>query len=130
MQDMIVVPDGKKWEFDTEVTKAFNEMLERSIPDYDNMRKLVYDIGKNFITYGSQIVDVGCSNGLSIKPFVDTFGDKCKYHLFDISDPMLDECTMTYEALIKRNVVNVKKHDLKEGIPDGIYKLVLSILTL
>ena len=32
---------GAQWEFDAEVTQAFEDMLERSIPQYAVMRDLV-----------------------------------------------------------------------------------------
>ena len=40
-----VMPEGK-WEFNQEVTDCFDEMLERSIPAYNDMRDLVTRIGK------------------------------------------------------------------------------------
>lgn len=47
MQDK-VIPKGK-WEFDENVTEVFDDMLSRSIPIYDDMRKLVTNIGKHYV---------------------------------------------------------------------------------
>lgn len=46
---------GKRWEFDDEVAKCFDDMLERSIPNYETMRTLVYNVGKHFVKPGSKL---------------------------------------------------------------------------
>lgn len=115
-----------KWEFDENVTKVFDDMLSRSIPDYDMMRELVFKIGKNFIKEGSTIVDMGCSNGLSVESFVKAFPLNC-FHLFDVSKPMLEECSKRFKDY---PLVFVWDNDLREGIPMDDIDLALSILTL
>lgn len=115
-----------KWEFDENVTKVFGDMLSRSIPDYDMMRELVFKIGKNFIKEGSEIVDMGCSNGLSIEEFVKAFPDN-RFHLFDVSVPMLDACK---DRFSDRPLVFVRNNDLRNGLPVRDFDLALSILTL
>ena len=115
-----------KWEFDENVTKVFGDMLSRSIPDYDMMRELVFKIGKNFIKEGSTIVDMGCSNGLSVESFVKAFPLNC-FHLFDVSKPMLEECRKRFKDY---PLVFVWDNDLREGIPTDDIDLALSILTL
>lgn len=47
-------------------------MLERSIPGYVQMRELTFAVGEKYLRKDgkiSNIVDIGCSNGLSIYPF-------------------------------------------------------------
>ena len=39
----------EKWEFDEEVADCFENMLERSIPDYENMRKLCVNMCDSLI---------------------------------------------------------------------------------
>ena len=115
-----------KWEFDENVTKVFGDMLSRSIPDYDMMRELVFKIGKNFIKEGSTIVDMGCSNGLSVESFVKAFPQNY-FYLFDVSKPMLQECRKRFKDY---PLVFVWDNDLREGIPMDDIDLALSILTL
>ena len=56
------LPNGK-WDFDDKVTEVFDDMLERSIPQYDIMRQAVTSLVKTFIKDGDTILDIGCSNG-------------------------------------------------------------------
>lgn len=114
-----------KWEFDENVTKVFDNMLSRSIPSYDTMRQLVFDLGKHFIREGG-VVDLGCSNGLSVESFIEAFPNTI-FHLYDVSEPMLASCEERYAC---NPLVLVRKVDLREGLPTYNIDLALSILTL
>lgn len=128
--DNIVMSSDKKWEFDESVTDAFDNMLERSIPGYADMRRLVFEVGKHFVKGQTFIVDVGCSNGNAIKPFVEKFGAYNTYRLYDVSYPMLEKTKERYAAWIKAGLMSVENHDLREGIEKTNASLILSVLTL
>lgn len=116
-----------KWEFDENVTKVFGDMLSRSIPNYEVMRQLVFNLGKNFILEDdSIIVDMGCSNGLSVESFVTAF-PRNPFYLLDVSKPMLEECRKRFKDY---PFVFVWDNDLRKGLPVDNINLALSILTL
>ena len=119
-----------KWEFNESVTSVFENMLERSIPQYDTMRELVYRIGANFVRPDTTIQDIGCSNGLSIQKFVDSYREQNKFLLCDVSAPMLRECRKRYSREIEDDCMRVVDYDIKNGILDEQSSLILSILTL
>jgi tRNA (cmo5U34)-methyltransferase len=124
-----ILKDGK-WEFDEEVTEVFDEMLERSIPDYENMRNLVFSIGSEFAKQKTSIVDIGCSNGKAIEPFIKKLGVYNFYKLYDVSNPMLEECKKRFKNYEDLEIVKIENYDLRNGIKDENVSLVLSILTL
>ena len=124
-----VIPNGK-WEFDESVAGCFDDMLHRSIPGYENMRELVFAVGRNFVQPNTRIVDIGCSHGVAIQPFVNQYDEKNRYSLYDVSEPMLKLCRERYKTLLEHGVANIENHDLREGIPDKNVSLVLSVLTL
>lgn len=129
MQDN-VMPTGK-WEFNEEVTECFEEMLERSIPAYSDMRELVTRIGKRYVKSKTAIVDLGCSTGEAIKPFISAFGVQNQYKLYDVSKPMLAETQKRYKGWADIGVLTVEDFDIRNGIPKSVYaSLVLSVLTL
>lgn len=129
MQDN-VMPTGK-WEFNQEVTDCFDEMLERSIPAYSDMRSLVDKIGRRFARNKTAIVDLGCSTGEAIKPFIQRFGASNQYKLYDVSEPMLEECRERYSGWIDNGLLTVEKFDIRNGVPSGFAaSVVLSVLTL
>ncbi len=129
MQDN-VMPEGK-WEFNQEVTDCFGEMLERSIPAYADMRELVKRIGKRFVKRKTTIVDLGCSTGEAVQPFISTFGCQNQYKLYDVSEPMLESCRERFKGWIKEGLLTVESFDIRNGLPNMLVtSLVLSVLTL
>lgn len=117
----------ERWCFDENVTNVFDDMLSRSIPSYNTMRSLVFSIGRNFIKEtGSRVVDLGCSNGLSVVDFVKHY-PKCDFHLYDVSEPMLE---VAKERFKNNSSVFVNNNDLRLGLPINNIDLALSILTL
>lgn len=122
-------PDDK-WAFDSEVCRVFSDMLSRSIPQYDLMRKSVFDVGQAFVQPGTQVVDLGCSRGDALAPFIDQFGGDCRYLGLELSDSMLEASKARFEQAIVDGSVDIKKHDLREPYPTVNASLTLSVLTL
>lgn len=122
-------PDGK-WSFDSNVTQCFSDMLARSIPDYGTMRKLVFDLGSWFVQDRTDIIDLGCSRGDGLAPFIDRFGAGASYVALDESESMIDACRERFAGWIKNGLLDVRLHDLRDGLPPRIPSLILSVLTL
>lgn len=117
------------WVFDAEVTDHFDEMLERSIPDYRTMRQVVTDTGSAFVQPGSQIVDLGASRGEALRPFVDRFGGRNRYVGVEISEPMREAFRQTF-ATMPEGFVRVLDTDLRYDYPFVDASLTLAVLTL
>jgi tRNA (cmo5U34)-methyltransferase len=126
-----VVP-AAKWEFNPDVTDAFEDMLERSIPQYEVMRQTTLNIGSQFVQANTQIVDLGCSRGSSLAPFVERFGAGNRYVGVEMSDPMFEASTKRFENLIDPSLVLIMNEDLRDGLPLRVQNasLILSVLTL
>jgi tRNA (cmo5U34)-methyltransferase len=83
----------EKWQFGRDVAECFPNMLERSIPGYVQMRELTFAVGEKYLRKDgkiSNIVDIGCSNGLSIYPFLQKYGARIRSFLVDNSDAMIE----------------------------------------
>ena len=129
-EDKTVIPNGEKWQFNEDVTAVFDDMLSRSIPDYQGMRNFCEAIGANFITPETEIVDIGCSLGRAVEGLVSRFSETNTFALYDVSEPMLARCRRRYETLIEQGRVKVENYDLRQGLKNINCSLVLSILTL
>ena len=123
-----VVP-GKRWEFDSNVTAAFDDMLQRSIPQYHVMRDAVHAIGEQHVVPHASIVDLGCSRGGALALFVERHGADNRYFGVDVSEPMLAAARERFKDL--GGVVAIDHMDLRTCYPDcGIACLTLAVLTL
>jgi tRNA (cmo5U34)-methyltransferase len=117
------LPEGR-WEFDQNVTDVFDEMLERSIPDYFGMRRATTELAVYFAQPGSYIVDLGCSRGAALKPIRDELRDSVFYAGVEVSSPMLEAAR---EEIPFAEITNT---DLRHDYPEHDASVVLSILTL
>ena len=124
------MPHSERWVFDESVTAVFPDMLRRSIPQYDVMRKTVYDIGTGFVQPRTQIVDLGCSRGDALAPFMATYGTQNNFLGIDVSPSMLEVSAKRFEKEIKLNMLNLASMNLTLQYPEVNASLTLSILTL
>jgi tRNA (cmo5U34)-methyltransferase len=119
-----------RWRFDEDVAHVFDDMLERSIPAYPEMRRLVYDVGHRFVGQGGHVVDLGCSRGEALAPLVAKFGDSARYTAIETSAPMLAAVRERFESEIGDGAMKVLDFDLRNGYPNVRATLTMSVLTL
>jgi len=120
------LPNGR-WDFDGSVTQVFDDMLARSIPQLDVMRDAVFDIGSQFVAPDTWVIDLGCSRGEALAPFVARFGDANRYMGIEVSEPM----ALASRARFAGNEsVVIRQEDLRIRRPVEQASVVLSVLTL
>lgn len=117
------------WEFDQEVTRVFDDMLERSIPQYEVMRELVTDAATAFARKETAIVDLGCSRGEALSRVIDDLADWDEYEFVgaEISEPMVSAARHRLGESAR-----VVSWDLRRGYPphDLPVSVSLCVLTL
>lgn len=123
------LPAGR-WAFDDSVTEVFDDMLRRSIPQYDVMRDTVTKIGARFVQPQTAIVDLGCSRGDALDPFVRQFGAYNRFVGVEVSPPMLAVARDRFAGYIRSNVVDIRDSDLRREYPPAPASLTLAVLTL
>jgi tRNA (cmo5U34)-methyltransferase len=138
--DTASAPDGDRWAFDENVTAAFEDMLERSIPNYAGMRRIVTDATVWFISqlsYGAKegfplIVDLGASRGSALAPIVDRLGVHARYTAIEVAPPMVEVLKDRFSGWIEADRFKVVEADLRGGLPGvgGLPFVYLSVLTL
>ena len=124
--------EGARWAFDEEVAGCFDDMLARSIPDYLEMRRLVTDLGRTFVRSAADVVDLGCSRGEALAPFVDppdprAVRPRCAIGV-EVSLPMLEAARARFASAAPS--VQLLSTDLRRDFPVCVPSLVLSVLTL
>ncbi len=124
-----VIPRGA-WQFDKEVTAVFDDMLQRSIPQYNAMRMVTFEVGRRFVQPGTAIIDMGCSRGQALLPFVSNFGAANDYIGLEISEPMIEAARQNFNYCPHGNHVTIQSADLRHEFPSVTSSLVLSVLTL
>lgn len=142
MEDNIIT--SNKWNFDNQVADCFEDMLSRSIPQYDIMRKSIIDlasikIDKILSKYSEEelevcaepfkMLDIGCSNGLQISDFLHKY-NKGHYTGIDISEPMLNKARQRFNNEIRDGRVTIKNMDLRTEFPSECFDIITSTLCI
>lgn len=131
-------PESGRWEFDEGVTAAFDDMLERSIPNLADMRRIVTDATCWYLDRPGprNVVDLGVSRGAALAPIIERLGIHAHYWGFDVSEPMIAASRERFAEWISGRHVRIHAHDLRRGFPPlgnaalGPPRVVLSVLTL
>jgi len=129
MQDQ-VMPTGP-WEFDAEVSQVFEDMLARSIPQIEVMRRAVTETAVAFRQAGTDIVDLGSSRGDMVEGLLDKFGATNHFVLIEKSPAMLEILHQKFDSWASHSkVVQVLDLDLRDDFPPIKASVILSVLTL
>ena len=123
------IPTGP-WEFNAEVATVFEDMLQRSIPQYDVMRRTCFDLACRFRQEKTAIIDLGCSRSDALDPLIRKFGCHNLFIGIDVSGPMLDIAANRYKGLIDCGVVTIRNMDLRHEFPPMKASVIQSILTI
>lgn len=120
-----------KWAFDGDVARVFDDMLARSIPQYELMRRTTLDVASHFADRNpAAIVDLGCSRGEALAPFVERYGAKRLHVGVEISEPMADAVAARFAHEIAGGFVSIRREDLRRYYPPERAAVVLAILTV
>jgi tRNA (cmo5U34)-methyltransferase len=118
------------WQFNDEVTHVFDDMLQRSIPQYDVMRRTVFELASAYVQPNTAVIDLGCSRGEALAPFVSHFGAHNRFVGVEVSDPMLTAARERFEGYTKCGVVDIRACDLRTAYPPEKASVTLCVLTL
>jgi tRNA (cmo5U34)-methyltransferase len=124
------LPASPRWEFDASVTRVFDDMLRRSIPQYETMRSLTFDLGCRHVQPGTDVVDLGCARGEALGQFVARHGDQNRYLGVEIAEPMVAAARRRFAQEIERDVVRIEQVDLEAAYPNVSASLTLCVLSL
>lgn len=124
-------PSTERWEFDSEVTRVFDDMLERSIPQHQTMRSSVAEIvarrAKEFSPESRRILDLGCSRGAAIAS-VANLAPGAEFVGLEVSPPMVAASRDRFAA---NPHITIIEHDLRTpGLQYGAFAAAMAILTV
>lgn len=124
-----VMPQGA-WAFDESVATVFDDMLQRSIPQYEVMRRTVFELACAYVQPDTAIIDLGCSRGEALAPFVSKYGVHNRFVGIDVSEPMIAAARERFQGYINCSVVSIRNLDLRNNYPPEYASVTLCILTL
>jgi tRNA (cmo5U34)-methyltransferase len=128
MKDMVV--PGASWEFDSAVADVFDDMLRRSIPQYNVMRQACLRLAAHFRQPDTDVLDLGCSRGQAIADLMGVCGGANHFLGVDVSRPMLEAARDRFASGIRDGSVRIEELDLRYAYPQCRASVTFAVLTL
>jgi tRNA (cmo5U34)-methyltransferase len=116
--------------FGEKVASVFDDMLQRSVPFYVEMQRMIAEFATDFAVAGSNVYDLGCSTGTTMLHLAPHVGSDVKFIGVDNSHDMLKRCAQKLEDEGFTARHELLCADLNEGVKIENASMVLMVLTL
>ena len=116
--------------FGKKTAKVFDDMLDRSVPFYEEMQRMIREITVEFAMDGTNIYDLGCSTGSTMLALNGYLPKKTSFVGVDSSEQMLEEARAKLKAAKYEGRYKLLCHDLNKGCPVKNASVVIMNLTL
>jgi tRNA (cmo5U34)-methyltransferase len=116
--------------FGEKVASVFDDMLDRSVPFYHEIQRMIGEMATDFAVPGTNIYDLGCSTGTTLLNLDACVGPDVRFVGVDYSEEMLKRCRqkLTQEKL--HHPCELVCADLNQGVAIQNASMVLMVLTL
>jgi tRNA (cmo5U34)-methyltransferase len=120
------------FDFGGPTAAVFDDMLDRSVPMYQEIQRMVAELAVDYAAPGTDIVDLGCSTATTflhiahgLPPEVDV-----RFVGVDSSPEMLDVAAKKLEVANFGRAYELRHADLNQGVEISNASVVLLVLTL
>ena len=121
------------FQFGESTAAVFEDMLDRSIPLYREVQRMMGEIAADFAIDGTNVYDLGCSNGITLESLdaaIRAAGKSVNMIGVDYSDPMLEKARQRFGSNGSPTKPEFRHCDLNEGCKIENASIVVLNLTL
>jgi len=119
--------------FGKETAEVFEDMLDRSIPLYREVQRMLGELVAEFAVNGSCVYDLGCSNGITLETLgraIEAAGRQVRLVGVDYSKPMLEKAAQRFADVAPPLRPELMHADLNESFTLENASVVVLNLTL
>ncbi len=116
--------------FGAKVAAVFDDMLDRSVPFYREVQRMVAEIATDFAVEGTNVYDLGCSTGTTMLNMDSKVNRNVKFIGVDYSPEMLDKCRKNLAEAGFQREHELVCADLNQGVAIQNASMVMMVLTL
>lgn len=116
--------------FDEAVASVFDDMLNRSVPFYQEIQRMIAEMATDFATEGSNIYDLGCSTGNTLLSLGAAVGKTVRLIGVDYSEDMLKRCRDNLAGHGFEHAHELICADLNQGMHIEGASMVTMVLTM
>jgi tRNA (cmo5U34)-methyltransferase len=116
--------------FGEKVAAVFDDMLDRSVPFYQEMQRMIAEMATDMAVDGTNIYDLGCSTGTTLLNLDPVVPPGVKFIGVDYSEDMLKRCREKLAQHGLKRPHELVCADLNQGVAIRNASMVLMVLTL
>jgi tRNA (cmo5U34)-methyltransferase len=121
------VPDFK---FGTSVANVFDDMVNRSVPFYGEMQRMIAEQAADHVQANTDVYDLGCSTGTTMIGMNSMIDPSIRFVGVDDSIHMLEKCKVKLKEAGFTRPFDLRVADLNQGIEMDNASVAVLCLTL
>ena len=118
------------FKFGAETASVFDDMVNRSVPYYNEIQRMVCELAEGFATQGSNLYDIGCATGTTLFHLSNLLDKDIHLIGMDNSNEMLEKAVHKFADLPGKNkikLVNANLNDLPDIENSSVVILLLTL---
>ena len=118
------------FKFGTSVANVFDDMVNRSVPFYGEIQRMIAELAAEHARPGSNVYDLGCSTGTTMLGMNTMVDQHIKFVGIDDSPQMLEKCSSKLNEAKVQRTVELVCEDLNKNVSIRNASVVVLCLTL
>jgi tRNA (cmo5U34)-methyltransferase len=118
------------FKFSNKVARVFDDMVNRSVPFYDEMQRMIAEIAADHFVEGTNVYDLGCSTGTTMIMMNETIPSSVRFVGVDDSHHMLTKCESKLKEAGFTRPYELQVADLNQSVKVENASVVVLCLTL
>ena len=121
---------SRDFSFDAETAMVFDDMVNRSVPFYDEIQRMVCELAGDFAAPGTNLYDIGCSTGTTLLALDGIVEQSVKMTGIDNSQEMLNKFREKIADTGVKHEITILQSDLNQPQVFENASVFISLLTL
>lgn len=118
------------FKFGTTVANVFDDMVNRSVPFYAEIQRMMAELAADYAKSGTDVYDLGCATGTTLIGMNASIAEDIRFIGIDDSQEMLDKCRNKLDEAGFSRPVDLQVADLNGCVEISNASVVVLCLTL
>lgn len=124
------IQKASDFKFGATVAKVFDDMVNRSVPYYGEIQRMMAEQAADYAQAGTDVYDLGCATGATLIGMNSTIAETIRFIGIDDSPEMLAKCRSKLEEAGFKRPFELRVADLNSGVQISNASVVVLCLTL
>ncbi|TAK61522.1 carboxy-S-adenosyl-L-methionine synthase CmoA [Methylobacter sp.] len=118
------------FKFGTAVASVFDDMVNRSVPFYGEMQRMIAEQAADYAKSGTDVYDLGCATGTTLIGMNTSINEDIRFIGIDDSPEMLVKCQTKLEEAGFKRPFELRVADLNQNVDISNASVAILCLTL